>query len=110
MKIAKATTTATKRPAVTLAAPETKVQWGTRLHPAFRRSAKIVSAMTDLSQDDLAELGLAVLFGLEVESVKICRSHILEAARRSGVELPTKQFEEMVRGAGFEPATPTVSR
>lgn len=110
MKTAKQTMTATKRPAPSLVAPATKVQWGTRLHPAFRRNAKIVSAMTDLSQDDLAELGLAVLFGLDLESVKICRARVMDAARRSGVELPTKQFEEMVRGGGFEPPTPTVSR
>ena len=91
-----------------------KVQWGTRIHPDFRRAVKVVSAMTDLAQDDLAELGLAVLMGVDMDkkdsAVNVCRDRIIAAAKRSGQHLPTERFEKMVRDTGFEPVTPTVSR
>ena len=74
-----------------------KAQWNNRVDPEYRRAAKIVSAMTDYTQDDIAQLCLAVLFGVETDkegsAVNECRAQVINAVKRSGVKLPS--FEKM---------------
>ena len=60
-----------------------------------RRGIKIVSAMTDLSQDDLAELGIALLFGADTAALTRCRALVLAAAKRSGHKLPVEHFQQL---------------
>jgi len=72
-----------------------KTQWNTRIRPEFRRGIKIVSAMTDLSQDDLAELGIALLFGADTAALTRCRALVLAAAKRSGHKLPLEHFQQL---------------
>ena len=81
-----------------------KSQWNTRITPEYRRTAKIVSAMTDYSQDELAELGLALLFGVDekkdkqaVEALNRCCTRVRAAAKRTGEPLPIHQFTTFTR-------------
>ena len=77
-----------------------KTQWNCRIHPEYRRVAKIVSAMTDYTQDELAELGLAVLFGVDTDkedsAVNRCRAKVMSAAKRTGERLPFKHFATLI--------------
>ena len=57
--------------------------------------------MTDYTQDDLAALGLAVLFGVNTEKkdsvVNRCRAKVMAAAKKTGEHLSPEYFTTLTR-------------
>lgn len=66
-----------------------KEQWNTRINPQYRQTARVVSAMTGYTQDQLAEIGLGVLFGVGITKknspVNRCLVKVRAAAKRAVV-------------------------
>ncbi len=71
-----------------------KSQWNTRIPPEYLRNVKIIIGHTDYGHEDIAQLALAVLFGVDAgdqnSPVNQCWKKCQEVFKKHGVKcLPT---------------------
>jgi hypothetical protein len=78
-----------------------KAQLNCRISAPYRQAAKVVAAMNGINQDQVVELALAVLFGVDSQNadspVNRLHKRCTDAAQRSGSQFPTELFSTLTR-------------
>lgn len=65
-----------------------KKQWNTRVRQPYRRAAKVSAAVLGITQDDVVELAIRVLLGVENEQTKQFHKKAAAAWHSMGEPLP----------------------
>ena len=80
------------------AQPANRQQWNTRIRPEFKHAVEGVQWKSGYTNDFLAQLGIAVLLGLDKKNADVSRhrSKIMSIAEEIGVakDIPLDDFKQ----------------